>query len=147
MPHLLQVQGIGELIMKIVFVILGPSSRCVLILCFFLQFVFFEQHTCGLWGEHMEECGSNTEYCTLVMRQQVIRLTYMSIYIYYHILSCTDIISSNTEYCTLVMRQQVAHLFNGIQDGIPHPRGIPDQISHMAFLMAILLMALYSERL
>ena len=97
--------------MKIVFVILGPSSRCVLILCFFLQFVFFEQHTCGLWGEHMEECSSNTEYCTLVMRQQVIRLTYISIYIYYHILSCTDIIYSNTEYCTLVMRQQVAHLF------------------------------------
>ena len=35
------------------------------------QFVFFEQHTCGLWGEHTETCDSNTEYCTLVMRQQV----------------------------------------------------------------------------
>jgi len=34
------------------------------------QFVFFEQHTCGLWGEHTETCASNTEYCTLVMRQQ-----------------------------------------------------------------------------
>ena len=35
------------------------------------QFVFFEQHTCGLWGEHTETCDSNTEFCTLVMRQQV----------------------------------------------------------------------------
>jgi len=34
------------------------------------SFVFFEQHTCGLWGEHTETCDSNTEYCTLVMRQQ-----------------------------------------------------------------------------
>ena len=33
--------------------------------------MFFEQHTCGLWGEHTETCDSNTEYCTLVMRQQV----------------------------------------------------------------------------
>ena len=32
--------------------------------------MFFEHTTCGLWGEHKQECGPGVEYCTLAMREQ-----------------------------------------------------------------------------